>query len=305
MQGANGENSPEGESEDAARPDPFAVAPEDDVGSTGQELPEIPEIDLGPDSIDLRSDRGGRDLAVAWESYWRTQSHEARTMVAQHYAHLPLEVGRQFAVRLPSHITADDLVSPAAHGLFRAIELFDPSMQVPFEAFARMSIKRAVQDELRASDWLPRGRRRLATEVRTITDRLEMALGRTPTPDEITARLDITHDTLAQALLDLRNSTPRSLDGGRTPDEDPPAELASSEPGPAEVTSLHARNEIIRREIERLEPRLCQAIKLYHFDSLNQREIGTLFGVSEARVSQLLGEAHRSLRARLNWEMRE
>src|SRR6476646_7870081 len=72
------------------------------------------------------------------------------------YAPLIKFIAQKIAVRLPSNIELDDLISSGVIGLMDAIEKYDPSRDNKFKTYAEFRIRGAILDELRAQDWVPR-----------------------------------------------------------------------------------------------------------------------------------------------------
>ena len=56
----------------------------------------------------------------------------------------------RMARRLPSNIDVDDLVGAGMEGLVRAIDSFDPNKGIKFNIYAKVRIRGAILDELRA-----------------------------------------------------------------------------------------------------------------------------------------------------------
>jgi RNA polymerase sigma factor (sigma-70 family) len=59
--------------------------------------------------------------------------------------------------RLPACVHPEDLLSDANLGLLKALRQFDPSLGVPFRAYAIRRIRGAILDGLRERNWMPRG----------------------------------------------------------------------------------------------------------------------------------------------------
>src|SRR3954452_13850288 len=100
--------------------------------------------------------------------------------------HLPLvhHVVADMIARGPRHLPRDELTSAALFGLVQAARAFDPSRGVTFDRYARRRMQGALLDDLRSRDWASRGVRATARKVRSATDELTLALGRTPTATE-------------------------------------------------------------------------------------------------------------------------
>src|SRR5438874_1206441 len=100
------------------------------------------------------------------------------------YAPLIRFIAQKIAVRLPSNIEFDDLVSSGVIGLMDAIDKYDPTRDNKFKTYAEFRIRGAILDELRAQDWVPRSVREKAKQLERVHSRLEQRLGRSPNEDE-------------------------------------------------------------------------------------------------------------------------
>jgi len=75
--------------------------------------------------------------------------------------------------------------------------------------------------------------------------------------------------------------------------------FASAALNPAEQAARERLAAAIGAEIARLPERERLVLSLYYDDELNLKEIGLVLEVSESRVSQILSQATKRLRARL------
>src|ERR1700730_14156868 len=128
------------------------------------------------------------------------------------YAPLIKFIAQKIAVRLPSNIELDDLISSGVIGLMDAIEKYDPTRDNKFKTYAEFRIRGAILDELRAQDWVPRRVRDKATNIERAHVRLEQRLGRAPTEDEITTELKISKDEYFELLNQVKSVSILSLD---------------------------------------------------------------------------------------------
>src|SRR6185437_5208453 len=72
------------------------------------------------------------------------------------YAPLIKFIAQKIAIRLPSNIELDDLISSGIIGLMDAIDKYDSTRDNKFKTYAEFRIRGAILDELRAQDWVPR-----------------------------------------------------------------------------------------------------------------------------------------------------
>src|SRR6478735_28889 len=110
------------------------------------------------------------------------------------YAPLIKFIAQKIAVRLPSNIELDDLISSGVIGLMDAIDKYDPTRDNKFKTYAEFRIRGAILDELRAQDWVPRSVRDKAKLLDRTMISLESDLGRTPTDEEVAKALNCTID---------------------------------------------------------------------------------------------------------------
>lgn len=212
------------------------------------------------------------------------------------YAPLIRFIAQKIAVRLPSNIEFDDLVSSGVIGLMDAIDKYDPSRDNKFKTYAEFRIRGAILDELRAQDWVPRSVREKAKQLEKAHVRLEQQLGRAPTEDELTKELNISKDEYYELLNQVKSVSILSLDeAGSFNSSDRKSILSLLEsckiPSPIAQLNLKAVKEIVTKAIESLPEKQRLVLSLYYYEDLNLKEIGEVLEVTESRVSQLHTQA--------------
>jgi len=246
------------------------------------------------------------ELRELWRRYKSDSDGKARERLVVAYSPLVKYVAGRTAAGLPPHVEEADLISYGLVGLISAIERFDLSRDIKFETYAIMRIKGAIIDELRSMDWVPRSVRARAREVERANAKLENALQRAPTDQEIARELGITVDELNESLLAISHSSMVALDelwsvSDSSGDqvslmdtiEDPNA------PDPARSLDLGDLKDRIADSIAKLPEREKLVIALYYYENLTLREIGEVLGVTESRISQLHTKAVLRLKSRL------
>jgi RNA polymerase sigma factor for flagellar operon FliA len=219
-------------------------------------------------------------------------------------AHLPLVkiLAQRLSQRLPSQVEFNELVSVGVLGLIEAANRYEPSLGVPFEAFARRRVHGAMLDSLRGLDWAPRSLRRLRRDVDSTIARLRSELGREPNEGEIAAAMRLSPAELEKALEQLRvleTATLRPLDAAG-PDGESLLDVAI-DPGEGPALQFE-RGELRRRiatAIEGLPERERKILSLSYEHDLTLAEISKVLGVSESRVCQLRSLAVSRLRSSL------
>jgi RNA polymerase sigma factor for flagellar operon FliA len=107
-------------------------------------------------------------------------SPQAREELILEHTPLIRYVAGRIAMRLPAHISLDDLTSAGVLGLIDAVDKFDPNKKVQFKTYAEFRIRGAILDELRAMDWVPRSIRKKSTQLEDTMNRLQSQLGAPP-----------------------------------------------------------------------------------------------------------------------------
>src|SRR5215203_3489696 len=94
------------------------------------------------------------------------------------YSPLIKFIAQKIAVRLPSNIELDDLISSGVIGLMDAIDKYDPTRDNKFKTYAEFRIRGSILDELRAQDWVPRSVREKAKMLERCYAKIEQSKGR-------------------------------------------------------------------------------------------------------------------------------
>jgi RNA polymerase sigma factor for flagellar operon FliA len=220
--------------------------------------------------------------------------------------HLALvkQVVQRLAVRKPPHIDIDDLVSWGIVGLLDAIKKYDPRKEASFATYAQFRIRGAILDHLRSLDWVPRSVRQKASLLEKTCHRLENALGRPVTEEEVAAELGVGLKEYQELLgkvgemclfsledLGFGSGEERFYSGEQTElldRGDPLAALLTQE-----------RIDIVADAIGRLPERERLVVTLYYHEELTMKEVGAVLGLTESRVSQIHSQAMLRLRGNL------
>lgn len=237
-----------------------------------------------------------------WESYRKEPTEELRNYLMEKFLHLVRYNAERIYTRLPDEVDIEDLMSAGIFGLKDAIEAFDLDRQVKFETYCAPRIRGAILDELRTMDWVPRLVRSRTHKVDQARMRLEMELGRTPSTDEISARLGIDGEELKKVLKDGSAVSITSLSRQRYQSDSSrevrEIDVIEDERQSNPLTEIQRRDlkELLTKGLTRAE-RLI--VVLYYYEEMTMKEIGQTLDLSESRVSQM----HSSILARLKAQM--
>ena len=232
-------------------------------------------------------------VGAIWTEFAATRRSELRDQLITTYVPLVRFVVSRLGIPATSLLEADDLVSYGIIGLINAIDRFDPSRGIRFEAFASTRIRGAVIDQLRVLNWLPRSAMARVRQIESALATLEQRLGRPPKEQEAAAELGISHDRYRHMLLEV-TITVMSLDAplASSLQDDSVASLSDLLEdhdllGPAEEVEQRELLAALSEAIHHLPQRDKLLLSLYYHQELTMKEISKIMQVSESRVCQL------------------
>ncbi len=196
-------------------------------------------------------------VVMVTQAAWVEANEVAEFMPLVHYV-----VGTMLP-RLPPNVLRDDLVAAGTFGLLDALRRQPAGERTAeFSWYARVRIRGAIVDELRAQDWLSRrARRRFTSEERTTS---AAVVGIEDLPEE------------RRSLADEAALTPEAQ------------------------VCLRSEADAIAKAVGRLPVRERNIITAHYFEGVQLRAIAHDLGVSEPRVSQLHARAVARLREYLS-----
>src|SRR5438876_5631087 len=217
---------------------------------------------------------------------------------------LPLikHIAHRVATRLPSNIEMRDLINAGVLGLMDAIEKFEPERNVKFKTYAEVRIRGAILDSLRNLDWAPRSLRKKSKDLERIYADLSQKLGRPATDEEVSEAMGEDIEDFHALVEQLHGLTIGSFENvGDSEDSDNYINYYPDD-GTNDPYVRFQSNELtalLAQAIDELPEKERLVLSLYYYEEFTMKEIGTLLGVNESRVSQLHTKATLRLRTRL------
>jgi RNA polymerase sigma factor for flagellar operon FliA len=203
---------------------------------------------------------------------------------------------------MPASLDRDDFYSVGVIGLMHAASTYDPSRGAAFKTFAYTAIRGAILDEVRRLDPVPRNRRDRLRKMERASSALHAQLDREPTLAELATALSCTEAELDLDLQALHTSRTLSLDEQRGSDEERSAlvdQIAGASLDPGDGADDRESLQRLTKAIASLPETERHVVVLYYHEQLFLKEIGTILGVTESRISQILTRATERLRLKL------
>ena len=204
-------------------------------------------------------------------------------------------MANRLSSRLPAHLDVDDIINVGVIGLMDAMTKYDPERETMFKTYAEFRIRGAMLDEIRAMDWVPRSIREKASKLRGVYQSIEQREGRPATEEEVAGELEIDLPTLHKMLQQVSHTAVLSLDdlGVDSDREVNILECIAQESTPDPLQDLLQQDtwDLLGEAIDRLPHKERMVVTLYYYEELTMREIGSVLGITESRVSQLHSQA--------------
>lgn len=215
------------------------------------------------------------------------------------YAPLVKRIAYHLMARLPSSVIVDDLIQAGMMGLLEASRNYRPDLGASFETYSGIRIRGSMLDELRRNDWAPKSVHRKNRELSKVVREIETRTGRDARDDEVAEEMGITLDDYYKILQDSSNARIYGFEELGVDEDAIELGLTVRKKGPLEEISKDRFKDNLSDAIAGLPERERMVVTLYYDSELNLREIGSVLGVSESRVSQLISQAMIRLRARM------
>lgn len=237
------------------------------------------------------------------EEYTKTKSSETREKIILEYASLVKVVAGRLSMYLGYNVEYEDLVSYGIFGLIDAIDKFDCFKEVKFETYASLRIRGAILDQIRKMDWIPRTIRQKQKKIETVIREIEQETGHGASDEEIAGRLGITEeeylDWQSQMKITGVVSLNEYMEQGSDVSQDYGRHTTSRFESPEERVEKQELTKVLGEALEHLTEKEQKVITLYYYEELTLKEISSILGVSESRISQLHTRALQKMKAKM------
>jgi RNA polymerase sigma-B factor len=195
----------------------------------------------------------------------------------------------------------DDLVQVGTVGLLKAIDRFDLERGVEFTTYATPTVVGEIKRYFRDKGWavkVPRRLQELNLAVNRASDKLAIALGRSPTVAELAEHLNAGEEEILEAQELGQAYNLLSLDSEVSGETDKKSQTLADTVGVTDAgLELFEDRANLERAFHVLSGRERVIIYLRFYESVSQTEIAKRLNVSQMHVSRLQAKALEKLRA--------
>ncbi|HEV2038185.1 MAG TPA: sigma-70 family RNA polymerase sigma factor [Candidatus Eremiobacteraceae bacterium] len=228
--------------------------------------------------------------------YVKTRTLELRDRIVMSHMSLVKSIAAHYA---PGQAQRDDLEQVGCVGLIKAVERFDPTLGVPFEAYARTVVSGEIFHYLRDLApvlRVPRWYRTLNRRLHESHDRLAVSVGREPTHDELAADMNIQVEGVKE-ILRLRDSYNLMSLSDRPDHGEGPPRIEAIRSARLQTFKLPVEDRIVLdKALERLAEFERRVVDLFFYKDLTQTEIARRLGFSQKHISRTLASTLRKLK---------
>ena len=282
-------------------------APKPEGARAEERVPQAPQRDASEARAVRRAPKG-KD---AWDKerthelfrlYKEKGDEEARDQLIVSHLNLVRFLASKFKNRGEP---LDDLVQVGTIGLIKAIDRFDPERGLEFTTYATPTILGEIKRHFRDKGWsirVPRRLQELSAKVNQATDELTVELQRSPSVEEIAAKLGVGAEEILEAMESSGAYTSVSLEAGGSSEDDEAPALIDRLGSVDEDLDASDDRMVIDDAIRDFSPREQEIVRMRLIDGLTQVEIAKRLGVSQVQVSRLLRRTLRKIQDKIDPE---
>ncbi len=224
---------------------------------------------------------------------------EPERLIHNHLA-LVRKIAWHTHARVSSALDVEELVQIGMIALIESARSFEDRGHAAFATYATVRIRGAMIDALRKQATMCRSALRRRRELNAARARLEGALGRPPTDQELADALEISLAELQEANVSTQGVRYESIDEVYS---DHSVWFADEEPDALDRLQSKELKAHLAAAIGKLPEREAMVLQLYFVEEMNLEEIGQVLGVGAARICQIKKAALAKVRKLLGgWE---
>jgi RNA polymerase sigma factor for flagellar operon FliA len=234
-----------------------------------------------------------------WVKYKDTKDIKIRDELLLSYLYIVKVIAKRMCDVYKNQAEIDDIISHGILILMDAIEKFDIDKGVKFETYASIRIRGSVIDYIRKQDWVPRGIRKKAKDLKNAFDELQSEHGNHVSDADIAEHMGISVTDVEKILTQSQGFNILSYEELLSESQSFEEPESKEDTLPDECFGKTELKEVIARSIDNLTEREKQVISLYYYEDLNVKEIAEVLELSDARVCQIHSRALMKMRPQL------
>ncbi len=242
---------------------------------------------------------------LLWQSYRKNKDVEVRDFFAQQYLRLVEYCANKIYAGLPNNVEFDDLVGYGYTGLIRAIEKFDPIMNVKFLTYAAYVIRGAIWDGFYDMSYASRYYIQKAKQCEETIRILENKMGCSVCHKDVAEEMDLSIKELdvLMSKIATRNTVSINEVSYLNEDDDNMSfidTLASPENlNPDLILEQSELKSIVAKIIDDLPENEKKVISLRYFSNTPYREISKAMNCTNNNILHIRQKALTELRKKL------
>lgn len=180
--------------------------------------------------------------------------------------------------RLPSSVDYSDLVSVATEELIKLARKYDANLNDNFWGYAKLRVQGAMLDYLRNLDTVSRANRKLIKQINKVIENWYLQFDCEPTNEQIAEELEEEVKKIAEAKMASEIYAVLPINEQMS---------IFDESNALESLSQEEKLEKIQVSLEKLSEREQLIVQLYYLEELSLKEISSILGITESRISQI------------------
>lgn len=207
---------------------------------------------------------------------------------------------KKLIVRMPEGYDEEDFVQVGMMGLLKALDNWDETRSLSeFKSYANTKIKGAILDKLRSVDTVSRYSRDKLKKIHEAYKEFMDGGKFDPTDEEVADRAGMNIDEFNELLFKQSNSTILSIDEAIVDSDAILLETLADKnaKSPLDILEEEELEELIKEALRNLNETELTVLSLYYYEDFTMKEIASVIGKTESRVSQIKTRALIKIRA--------
>lgn len=249
---------------------------------------------FSPENLENQEELDALDTSDLLCRYQATGDPQLKWAIVLRYIDLIKKIAFQSRGLFNKFADVDDIIHEGILVLFQAVDRFDPSKGIKFEAYIAKRLRGMMVDLARKNDWVPRQLRQQSIKLNRISEELAVKKGHTPSSkemaDELNVSLEEYRNICSKAAISNLVSFEDLLDAYGTS----ALEKSLAEPGgsrPEDICQEKELHEVLQKGIMSLRENEQMVLSLYYEKELTMKEIAVVMDVSAPRISQIHSSA--------------